>query len=138
MEKDLKKRKIIAGIIANIPLLFITILAYLYRPDLTNVWGGLIALMVVVTALIIWWKRMTLLLVIVIEFLAAGAIIGLAISDSMLRGIELVSGTQEGTYLFWPKQHGLLNSQDIMISVVLLIMTVATTVYLTMQRRRIS
>ncbi|MGL5042685.1 MAG: hypothetical protein ACRC6X_06280 [Culicoidibacterales bacterium] len=132
------KNKIIGLGCVAVPFIIILTTLMMVKTAYTSIINPIIGIQLLIFILVFLWKRFTLFLAITLTTLVNGAAIGLLTVDSMIFGIELFSGKQEGTFLGLPAQNGLLNTQDIMISSLLFLSSIIIISYLTFQRRKMA
>jgi hypothetical protein len=93
---------------------------------------------VIIGLLVVLWQKSSFMLAIILEFLLVGARIGLYAFSSMIKGVELFSGTPPTTnFFYWPLQDGLINLQDLIFASGMLLLVTITIYVLIMERRKI-
>lgn len=134
MKKIAKQKTLLLGIL--VPIISVSVM-YNLLATFTSIWGSMLAAGIVAMILLYRGTYRSLFWAVVLEYAIAAIALGALIVDSMLKGIELVSGTQTGTFLGLPVQYGLWNTKDGIIALILFALVIVVNTYLLQQRQQL-
>ena len=95
-----------------------------------------IVMLVILIANLYIWNRGTLLFAAATTLVLGGFIVGKHVYISMIKGIPIFSGVQEGTILGIPEQIGLINLPHAFWAIIVLVYTVFLVSYFLVKRQR--
>lgn len=131
------EKKIIVTVLALVLPLWAIYETYHLLSSYSYYWIVILFVFAIIALHAYFWKKRTFSLLIVSQFLLAGGIVGTHVFLSMAKGIELLSGTQTGTFFSFPIQHGLINLKDVTIAGIVFLYSLIILPYFILKRREI-
>lgn len=130
-----RKRWVLFGLLAPI---FCLILAFLYFKYLPVVWFTFIVITISIVVFMYIPSRFSQFLALILMLAQSIVVLVYLIIDSCVKGIEFVSGKQEGFFLqVFPKQYGLLSFQNFFLGIILFVLFILSFHVLTNSQRTI-